>query len=215
MEIKGFGGGKLPQVEDMPFWKNQQVAGIEGEEVDAGKEILALGETQINHLRSSVPNATEYTAWRFIAFDIRKFLKIEKETIIHGYHSTTGRASVKTRIGPRHPEYDHLLTKILHIFESWSGFSFFLMVSVALLWVIGNLQAFTSDTQASLLQILEVVGYFAVGINFYALLLLVLWGVRHHSFPGWRIGLSLFSLLIGVSLTFMAALIGVFLKPVW
>ena len=122
---------------------------------------------------------------------------------------------MKSRIGPRHPEYDHVLTQILHVFEGLSGFSFFLMLAVSLLWVIGNLQLFTAETQLTLLQIMEVVGYSAVGINCYALLLLVLWGIRHRNFPGLRFAFSLLSLGIGFLLTILASLVGVFLAPTW
>lgn len=122
---------------------------------------------------------------------------------------------MKSRIGPRHPEYDHVLTRIVHLFEGLSGFSFFLMLAVTLLWVIGNLQLFTSETQSTLLQIMEVVGYIAVGINLYALLLLLLWGIRHRNFPGLRFAFSLLSLGIGFFLTVLASLIGIFVNPVW
>jgi hypothetical protein len=122
---------------------------------------------------------------------------------------------VSRKIGSQHPEYDIILTRILHVFEGASAFSFCLMVSLALLYVIGNLQSFTADTQRMLLSVLQGVGFAAVGINAYALLLIVLWSVRHRSFLLLRFLLSLFSLGLGLALTLGASFIAMLLRPDW
>jgi hypothetical protein len=114
-----------------------------------------------------------------------------------------------------HPEYDHLLTRLLHVFEGFSAFSFFLMLTVALLYLIGNLQSFTIETQETLLAILQATGYAAVGINLYAILMIVLWSIRHRRFLLWRLMLSLLSLVFGFALTLSAAFISLLLRPSW
>ena len=215
MEIDGLRLAVFPDIHDVALGEYQQMPGIEGVNIDAGYKVATFGEGQINHIGAIVPDAAQNASRWLVALDICEFLEIEKISGFHVQYSTTGTASVKTRIGPRQPEYDHVLTRILHIFEGLSGFSFFLMLAVGLLWVIGNLQSFTLETQATLLQIMEIVGYSAVGVNFYALLLLILWGIRHHNFPGWRVGFSLLSLAIGLFLTLLASLVGVFLSPKW
>jgi hypothetical protein len=122
---------------------------------------------------------------------------------------------VTTKTRPAHPEYDHLLTRLLHFFEGFSAFSFFLMLTVALLYLMGNLQSFTVDTQETLLFILRGTGYAAVGINLYALLMILLWSIRHRRFLWLRFLLSLSSLLFGFALTMGAAFIGLLLRPDW
>jgi hypothetical protein len=122
---------------------------------------------------------------------------------------------VSKKIGSQHPEHDHALTRILHVFEGVSAFSFFLMLALALLYVIGNLQSFTVDTQEMLLRVLQVVGFAAAGVNSYALLLIVLWSIRHRTFLGMRFFLSLFSLILGLILTLGAAFIAMLLRPDW
>jgi len=88
-------------------------------------------------------------------------------------------------------------------------------MSISLLYIMGNLQNFTVETQSMLLQAMQIVGYGAVGINVYALLMLVLWGFRHHTVLGWRIAFALISLLVGLFLTLGASFIGLLLKPNW
>jgi hypothetical protein len=122
---------------------------------------------------------------------------------------------VSRKIGSQHPEYDIILTRILHVFEGASAFSFFLMLALALLYAIGNLQSFTAETQRMLLGILQGVGFAAVGVNAYALLLIVLWSVRHRNFLLVRFLLSLFSLVLGLALTLGAAFITMLLRPDW
>ncbi len=119
------------------------------------------------------------------------------------------------KIGIHHPEYDHTLTRIRHLVEGFSAFSFFLIVAIALLYVIGNLQSFTVETQEMLLRVLQFAGFGAVGVNCYALLMIVLWSIRHRTFLWWRILLSLFSLALGLTLTLGASFISMLLKPDW
>lgn len=122
---------------------------------------------------------------------------------------------MKQRIGPQHPEYDQLLTTILHVFQNCGAYSFFLCLGVALLWVVGNLQGFTAATQLTLLGILEAVGWGAVVCNSYSLLLLAIWALRHRHLPLWRLGAALACLASGAALTFAAMLIGAFVNPQW
>lgn len=119
------------------------------------------------------------------------------------------------KIGSQHPDYDHILTRILHVFEGVSAFSFSLMLAFALLYVIGNLQAFTVETQQMLLRVLQVVGFAAAGVNVYTLLLIVLWSIRHRTFLWLRFALSLLSLVFGLALTLAAAFIAMLLRPDW
>ena len=119
------------------------------------------------------------------------------------------------KIGVHHPEYDHTLTRIRHVVEGFSAFSFCLLVATALLYVIGNLQSFTVETQEMLLKVLQFVGFGAVGINCYAVLMIVIWSVRHHTFLWWRGLFSLLSLALGLFLTLVASFISMLLKPDW
>ena len=89
------------------------------------------------------------------------------------------------------------------------------MLTVALLFFIGNIQSFTVETQETLLRILQGTGYAAVGINLYTLLMIVVWSIRHRTFLGWRFALSLLSLFFGLVLTLGAAFIGMLLRPDW
>lgn len=108
---------------------------------------------------------------------------------------------------------DTFLTRLLYFVEGLSTIQFFMMILVFFLYVLGSFQEFSDESNILLLNIASSMGYSAAVVNFFSLLVILLWSFRHHVWLMGRMVFSLVSLLLGLGISFVVAVLHGFINP--
>lgn len=108
---------------------------------------------------------------------------------------------------------DNFLTRLLYFVEGLSTIQFFLMLLVFFLYLMGSFQEFSDESNMLLLNMASIMGYSAAIVNFFSLLVIVLWSLRHRIWMVGRMIFSVSSLVLGLGISFIVAVLHGFINP--